>query len=85
MYVNNINYFFVDCLEMIFRKSIESLIKYENEEFYTSFSLWEEQQINEEIEKILNKRYSNSEEIIGRFHALNRSFRDISVCIFSTT
>lgn len=66
-------------MEKVFQRGLESLASFDEAEFQTSFSPWEEFEINDRIEKILREKYPNSEEAVSRFQALSRSLRDISV------
>lgn len=76
-------FYISDNLETVFQRGLESLVSFDEAEFQTSFSPWEEYQINESIEKILREKYPNADEAVSRFQALSRSLRDISVCELS--
>lgn len=67
--------------ETIYKKAVESLISFEDAEFHTSFSPFEEHQIIDQIANHLKNLYTNSDEVINRFHALSKSLQDTSVSV----
>lgn len=78
----NLFLYTLEHLEVVYKKAIESLTSFEDAEFHTSFSPFEEHQIIDQCVNHLKNLYTNSEEVICRFQALSKSLQDSSVSIF---